>query len=85
MITLFNRKELRTTFDMKKQAEIRQKLEQNSIEYNIKVVNRKSSSPFAAGSRAHTGTFGESPELAYEYIIFVKKSDWEKATHMIMN
>lgn len=35
MITIFNRKELLSTFDMQKQAELRQLLEQNGIEYCV--------------------------------------------------
>ena len=79
MITIFNRKELMSTFDTKKQAEVRQLLTQNKIDYTVKVINRKSPSPFAAGSRAYTGTFGEKLELEYEYTIYVKRADYERA------
>lgn len=38
MITIFNRKELICTFDMKEQGEIRNALEQNGIQYQVKAV-----------------------------------------------
>ena len=83
MITIFNRREVLSTFDMKKQSEARQLLAQNGIDYDIKVINRKSPSPFSAGSRAYTGTFGERLEFEYEYTIYVKKSDYDKASYLL--
>ncbi|MEY8355728.1 hypothetical protein AALB39_20535 [Lachnospiraceae bacterium 54-53] len=56
---------------------------QNNIPYSIRVINRKSPSFFGAGSRARTGTFGENLQLEYEYTIFVKKADYEKAAAII--
>ena len=79
MITIFNRREVLSTFDMKKQSEARQLLAQNGI----KVINRKRPSPFSAGSRAYTGTFGERLEFEYEYTIYVKKSDYDKASYIL--
>lgn len=83
MITIFNRKELITTFDMKKQADVRNILKGNDIDYDIRTINRKSPSPMAAGSRARTGTFGERLEFEYEYTIFVKKTDYDTACYLI--
>lgn len=83
MITLFNRKELISTYDMGEQSEIRDILAQNMIDYDIKTLNRKSPSPLAAGSRARTGTFGEKLDLEYEYTIYVKKDDYEEAAYLI--
>ena len=79
MITILNRKELVITYSMEEQAKIRSTLSQNNIKYSVKVVNRKSPSPFAAGTRAKTGTYGEKLELEYEYIIYVHKKDYENA------
>ncbi len=84
MITIFNRKELLITYEMKKQSEVRELMARNHIPYSIRVINRKSPSPFGAGSRARTGTFGENLQLEYEYTIFVKRADYEKA-NAVMN
>lgn len=83
MLTIFNRKELRISYSMEEQARIRDLLSENHIDYQIKTVNRRSPSSFSAGTRARTGSFGENPELAYEYIIYVKKDDLEKAAYLI--
>lgn len=83
MITILNRKEICVTFDMERQAEVRRILSANGIDYTVKTVNSKSPSPFAAGSRARTGTFGENLSLECEYQIFVHKDDYEEALHLI--
>lgn len=83
MITLFNRKELLVTYDMKKQNEVRTALGDNGIDYRVKTVSRGSASPFAAGTRARTGSFGEDPAWHYEYKIYVKKDDYEKALSLL--
>lgn len=82
MITVFNRRELISTFDMRKQAEIRSILSDNGIEYHVKTINRKSPSPAGAGSRGYTGTYGEKTDMAYEYVIYVKKEDYENASYL---
>lgn len=83
MITIFNRKELLSTFNMQEQGEIKEILVQNNIDYSTKIINRKSPSPFAPGMRSTVGTFGERLEFEYEYVIYVKKTDYEKAISMI--
>lgn len=83
MITILNRKELITTYNTKEQARVRDILVANGIDYKIKVVNRMSPSPMAAGTRVRTGTFGQSQENMNEYVIYVKKVDYEKANCML--
>lgn len=83
MLTIFNRKELTITYDMCRQAEVRELLAKNGIQYTVRVINRKSPSPFAGSSRGRTGTFGEDLQLEYEYIIYVRKSDYSKAAAVI--
>lgn len=83
MITILNRKEVCVTFDMARQAEVRNILQGAGIDYTVKTVNLKSPSPIVAGSRARTGTFGENLNLECEYRIFVHKDDYEEALHLI--
>lgn len=81
MITIFNRKELMITRSMEEQARVRNKLNEAGIDYTIKV---NSDHPGATASRrAYTGSFGERQDVMYEYRIFVKKADYEKARHLI--
>lgn len=87
MLTIWNRKELMTTYDLKQQAKIRELLSSHQIDYMVKVVNRKSPSPLGAGSRARTGTFGEDLNMQNAYIIYVLRKDYERAKeiqHLIL-
>lgn len=74
MITVFNRKEL---------ARLRTILEEKNIDYQIKTVNRMSPSPVAAGARSRMGSFGQEQSGMCEYIIYVRKEDYEEAMHLI--
>lgn len=80
MITIFNRKELRITFSMEEQAKIRSILSAVQIEHYTKVKNRNSQ-PIGASMRARTGSLGVNTQAMNEYIIYVKKSDYEKAKY----
>ncbi len=83
MITIFNRKELLLTYDMQRQGDVRAVLQNNRIPYRVKVTNRYSPSPFSNRPRSHTGTFGADPARLYEYKIYVKKADYEKAKFLL--
>lgn len=81
MLTIFNRKELLITMDMKRQADVREILSKNGIHYTITTINLQSAG-FASG-RAHAGSFGISPEHSYEYKIYVHKKDYDRAKYLI--
>lgn len=83
MITIFNRKELMTTFNMEEQARVRTILANQKIDYQVKTVNRMSSSPVPERTRSHMGSAGQKTEHMYQYIIYVRKVDYEKAAQMI--
>lgn len=83
MITFFNRKEVCITFDLKRQAEVRDLLQGAGIDYRIKVINRTSTASVRAGTRAYTGSFGTNTMMEYEYHIYVHKDDYEEAMHLI--
>ena len=82
MITIFNRRELCTTFSMKEQAMIREILTANKIDYVIKTLNRNSPSALS-DTRARTGTFGQNKDYEHEYIIYVHKALLNDAKELI--
>lgn len=79
VITIFNRRELLTTYDMAQQAQARAVLDAAGIPYKVRVMDRKNGQAMLAGSRARTGSFGENMAMAYEYTIYVAKEDLERA------
>ena len=82
MITIFNRKELLVTFDIKKQSDVRDILSANGINYIVKVVDRQNSSLFG-NSRARVGSLGMNANVEYGYKIFVHKNDYDMALNLV--
>ena len=75
MITVFNRRELAATYSTVRQAALRSALAAAGIDYHIKMVSRGG----ASMSRARTGSFGQSPAAELQYILYVRKADWDAA------
>ena len=82
MITIFNRKELIITTDMKRQSDIRNVLTNNNINYMIKTTNLQNA-PVVGANRGRTGSFGINQDYSYEYKIFVHKNDYDRAKLLI--
>ena len=68
---------------MKRQGEVRTILQNHKIQHSVKVKNLQSPSPLCASTRTHTGTLGMDLTKSYEYKIYVKKVDYEKAIKLI--
>ena len=82
MITIFTRKELLTTLDMKRYGNVRDILSANGIAYTIKITNRQTAAAIGS-SRARVGSFGINQNFAYEYKIYVHKNDYDNALRLI--
>lgn len=83
MITVLNRKELTTTYNMNEQARVRDILNAKGIDYDVRVVDRMSPTSMATGTRTRTGTFGQNQDSMKEYVIYVKKKDYGQAISLI--
>lgn len=82
-MNFFNRREILTTFNLNVLNQAKEALRAAGIEYYIKTINRRSPSPFSAGSRGHTGTAFEKMEYEYTYYLYVHKNDYEEAFDMV--
>ncbi len=82
MITIFNRKEVYTTYSPKKLAEIRSILNDNNVDYRVDISgsNKRNISavPFAVDR------FGENNRNC-QYRVFIHKKDYSKAIYLINN
>ena len=65
MITIFNRKELIVTTEMNRQAQVRDILSQNGIDYTVKTTNLQAA-PIVGNSRGRVGSFGINQNYSYE-------------------
>ena len=81
MITIFNRKELIITMEMKRQSEVRDILSQNGIDYTVKTTNLQAAA-VVGSQRGRTGNFGINQD-SYEYKIYVHKKDFQRAVSLI--
>nr|WP_308742447.1 hypothetical protein [uncultured Anaerocolumna sp.] len=77
MITIFNRRELVTTYSMENQANIREILKSNKIDYRLKTITKNSR------IRGNITIIGQNINQAYEYIFYVHKKDLEYAKSYI--
>ena len=84
MITVFNRRELLTTFSMDEQNRVRDILAQNGIDYRVKTVCPTArATAFGGSDRARTGSFGVDSQSAWQYYIYVHKKDYDRARSLI--
>ena len=68
--------------EMNRQAQVRDILSQNGIDYTVKTTNPETA-PILGDRRGYTGSFGINPDYSYEYKIYVHKKDYEKAAALI--
>ncbi len=81
MITVWNRKELFCTFDLKKQAEVRDILWKFDISYEVRVSNR---ADFFVGATGKPDEWtGKDAISQTEYLIYVKKEDYDRAMFLV--
>lgn len=78
MICFFNRRELLTTSSMERQAQVRDILAAGGIAYQVRVRSNT-----GGISRSRTVLPGTRMEAGYQYYIYVKKDDYEKAQYLI--
>ena len=75
MIHLFNRKELLLTSSMERQARVRDMLAANKIPYLVRTSSNI--------SRSRGVIPGMRMDMLYQYRIYVKRCDYEKAKCLI--
>ena len=78
MLTIINRKELCITRTIESQAEVRDVLQQNEIEYTFKIIDHNNySNEFMMRASTH------NREILYRF--YVRKQDYERACYLIKN
>lgn len=78
MVTIFNRKELTTTYSRSEQAEIREALAGAGVPYHLRMVDTAS-----GGGRSRQGRFGVDTSRTTEYIFYVRREDFDRALSVI--
>ena len=78
MITIFNRRELTSTFDIAQQAEIRQTLASHGIDYLVHLVNQS-----ARGGQVRGLRTANCKTYLCEYVFYVRRSDYAQAAKLL--
>ena len=81
MITVFNRKELLLTYDLRQVSDLRELLRANRIDYYVKVSGPRAAASIGAG-RSRMYSFGHDRNLE-RYTVYVHKTNWEYAKHLL--
>ncbi len=81
MITIFNRKEVCNTYSIDEQARVRDVLALGGIDYSIKVVDKFSRN--ILGDMGGRDVIGGMVRNQFQYVIYVKKIDFDMAVHLI--
>lgn len=78
MINLFNRKKLMITIDSEERERVQKVLEQAGIAYRLQTVVRTNPTAVTTG-RGRDGSFGKHQEMVQEFLLYVEKTDYERA------
>ena len=81
MITIFNRKELLMSYDLRQVNNLREILRANRIDYHVKASYPRQASAIGAG-RARTASFGTARQQE-RYTVYVHKTDWDRAMYLL--
>ena len=81
MITILNRKEVITTYDVEEYANARDDLKEAGIEFKIRTKRTSYSSVRSMGR----GISAPKKHDGLEYTIYVKEEDYSRAVHIIHN
>ena len=81
MITIFNRKEVITTYDVEEYANARDDLKEAGIEFKI----RRKRTGYSSVRSMGRGISASQKHNGLEYTIYVKEEDYHRAVHIIHN
>ncbi|MGI6332567.1 MAG: hypothetical protein ACOX1Y_12655 [Zhaonellaceae bacterium] len=73
----FNKGDVYIGYSLEELSKVRAILEQEGIKYSYKVVDH------SGWGRGRTGSFGLNMDYQKQYTVSVKKSDFEKAKHLV--
>lgn len=74
---LFNKEDVYIGYSIEEFYQIRHVLQSKGIKYRYKVINH------SAHRRGHSGSFGINPDYERQYVVSVKKDDYEEAKHIV--
>ena len=81
MITIFNRKELLMSYDLRQVNNLRELLRANQIDYHVKASYSRS--PFSTPAGRTRSPYYGSVRQQERYTVYVHKTDWDRAMYLL--
>jgi len=82
---LFNKEEVYIGYSMEELSKVRRILENEGIKYTYKVINRSGQWSGRGTTRGHFGSVGMNMDYEKQYVVSVKKKEFEKAKYLVNN
>lgn len=83
MITVFNRREILTTFSQEEFVRAKESLAQAKINFCIRIINQESAKGWGSDRRGTYGSLGMNQPYTKQYLIYVHRKDYDEASAVI--
>lgn len=83
IMCLFNKEDVYIGYSMAELNKVREALENEGIKYTYKVINHSGQWTGRGTTRGNWGSFGMNMDYEKQYIVSVKKSDYETAIYLV--
>ncbi len=80
---LFNKEDVYIGYSMEELAKVREILSRESIEYRYKIINSSTPGLGRSATRGNLGSRGMKMDYDKQYVVSVKKSDYETAKYLV--
>lgn len=82
-MVIFNKEDVYIGYSMVELSKVREVLEKNGIKYTYKVVNHSGQWAGRGTTRGRFGSIGMNMNYEKQYIVSVKKNDYEEARYLV--
>ncbi len=78
-----NKEDVYIGYSLEELSKVRETLEKEGIKYTYKVINHMGQSTGIGTRRGKWGSFGMNMDYEKQYVVSVKKKDYEKAKYLV--
>lgn len=79
----FNKEDVYIGYLIEELSKVREILDNEGIKYTYEVINHSGQSTGKGSTRGNWGSFGMNMDYEKQYVVSVKKKDYEKAKYLV--
>jgi hypothetical protein len=79
----FDKEDVYIGYSLEELSKVRDTLENEGIKYTYKIINHSGQWTGRGSTRGNRGSFGMNMDYEKQYVVSVKKSDYEKAKYLV--